>query len=74
MKVHINGDSRVLAISALTLEAFLQQEGYFSASDHGDGHRMVTALNGAVIPKQDYGITALSDGDKIDVLGVITGG
>ena len=75
MNLFINGESRNLTVDQLTLAQLLREEGY-SVSDNGKvkGARMVAAVNGAVVSQQAYHSTALASGDKVDVVGVITGG
>ena len=75
MNIYINGERRIHDGEALSLDQLLSAEGY-AVSDDGEvkAARMVAALNGSVISKTSYVSTTLSEGDRVDVVGVITGG
>lgn len=71
VNVSINGETQALPESVRLLSVLLEQQGYLNREKPG---RMVVALNGTVVPARDYNTTSLASGDRIDVLGVITGG
>ena len=72
MNISINGETQALPESVRLLSVLLEQQGYDSKESARS--RMVAALNGVVIPADDYGSTTIASGDRVDVLGVITGG
>ena len=82
MNIYINGEQHPLKASIVTLAGLLEQQGYdLNGCDLKSGDlkgsarsRMVAALNGVVIPADAYGSTTIASGDRVDVLGVITGG
>lgn len=65
MKLIINGEER--QIEAGTLSALL------TALDY-EGDWLATALNGDLVPRADRARTALSDGDRIEILAPKQGG
>lgn len=65
MKIEVNGEARELA--AETLADALTELGWADA-------RVATALNGNFVPKGARADTALSPGDRLEVLAPMQGG
>ncbi len=66
MKVHLNGEPRDLA-SPLSLAALLEQLGMKQ-------DRVAVELNREIVPRQQRAGTALSDGDKLEIVHFVGGG
>jgi len=66
MQVTINGEPRVLA-AALSVEALLAQLGI-------DQRKVAVERNLEIVPKSAYGLTALGDGDQLEIVHFIGGG
>ncbi len=66
MKVHLNGEPRDLA-SPLSLAALLEQLGMKQ-------DRVAVELNREIVPRQQWAGTALSDGDKLEIVHFVGGG
>ncbi|WP_147125958.1 sulfur carrier protein ThiS [Shimia ponticola] len=65
MKIEVNGENK--DVTATTVAEALDALGWGEA-------RVATALNGTFVPKGARGTTALSDGDKLEVLTAMQGG
>ena len=65
MKIEVNGEAR--EVTAATVAEALMALGWGEA-------RVATALNGSFVPKAARETTALSDGDKLEVLTAMQGG
>lgn len=65
MKIEVNGETR--DVGAATLALALEELGWHDA-------RVATALNGQFVPKQARDTTALSAGDRLEVLAPMQGG
>lgn len=67
MNVKINGTARevVQDCSVATLVAEVSK---------ADGRGEAVALNGEVVPRSEWTKTALSDGDRVEILGAAQGG
>jgi sulfur carrier protein len=65
MRIYVNGDQR--EIKPGTLAAALSVLGY-------GGKKVATAVNGRFVPAPARDGTALSDGDKIEVVAPMQGG
>ena len=65
MKIEVNGEAR--AISAATVAEALAELGWRDA-------RVATALNGDFLPKAVRETTALTEGDRLEVLAPMQGG
>jgi sulfur carrier protein len=63
----LNGEERPLA--AETLTGMLQAEG-IAAEKRG----IAVAINDAVVPRRDWGTTALQPGDRVEVVKLFSGG
>lgn len=72
MKIQVNGENRQIG-QGMTIAAVLEGEGYFSQSGKR-AHRIVVALNETIVAPQLYGQQEVSDGDRLEVMGAITGG
>lgn len=62
----VNGE-RITCEPPLTLEALLAQQGYGTA-------KVATARNGTFVPAMRRALTALSDGDAIEIVAPRAGG
>ena len=65
MKITVNGEPRSLA--ATTLDAALEELGY-------GGARVATAVNEGFVPAGSRATTALSPGDRVEILAPRQGG
>jgi len=65
MKIEVNGEAK--EIIATTVTEALEALGWGEA-------RVATALNGTFVPKGARSTTALTDGDKLEVLTAMQGG
>lgn len=63
--VKINGES--LDIAGKTLEEYLKTTEY-------DSTRIAIERNGEIVPKSQYGETALAEGDCVEVVSFVGGG
>lgn len=66
MKIMINGQTREIA-APLKVNAALKEEGY-------EGKAVAVAVNGHFIPKAQYPVTNLMDGDEMEVVSAMQGG
>lgn len=64
MKITLNGQDQ--DTTATTLADLLDQQGFSG--------RVATAVNGAFVPAAARAATALSDGDKVEVVAPMQGG
>ena len=65
MKIIVNGQPR--EVTASFLDTALHELGYADA-------RVATALNGEFVPQEARTSTAISDGDRLEVLAPMQGG
>ncbi len=63
--VTVNGEAKQAA--GKTVSAYLAQAGY-------DTRRVVTELNGEIVPKARYDETVLADGDSLEIVSFVGGG
>lgn len=63
--VRINGEA--VEADGGTLAAYLARAGY-------DPKRIAVERNGAIVPKAEYGATALRDGDCLEIVSFVGGG
>ncbi len=63
--VKINGEE--LNVSGTTVAQYLIESGY-------DTKRVAVELNGDILPKNQYEITVINDGDNIEVVSFVGGG
>ncbi|MCQ4208519.1 sulfur carrier protein ThiS [Streptomyces longispororuber] len=66
MNVSVNGESRAVA-SGTTLDALVAT---LTAAHSG----VAAALNETVVPRAQWPVTALSEGDRVEVLTAVQGG
>ena len=66
MRVNVNGKKTDLQ-GEISLSEFLQKQGY-------DAERVAVERNGNIVPKKDFNIEMLADGDKIEVVHFVGGG
>ncbi len=66
MNLTINGESRVLS-PAETLTALVEQLGMKS-------DRVAIELNREIVPREQWGQTALKDGDRLEIVHFVGGG
>ncbi|NPD16892.1 sulfur carrier protein ThiS [Xinfangfangia sp. D13-10-4-6] len=64
MKIFVNGEAR--QTQAQTLAELLAEQGF--------GPAVATALNEGFVPKDSRADTALSEGDRVEVLAAMQGG
>ena len=67
LSLTINGETR--ASAAATVAALLAEEGVKL-----DAKGVAVALNGAVVRKLEWGATALSEGDTVEIVKPFSGG
>ena len=67
MHLHINGHAREVVVATPTLAAVL------GALELG-GKRVAVELNGTVVPRTRYADTAVTDGDRLEIVGAVGGG
>jgi sulfur carrier protein len=74
MRVIVNGDCRELSSQATVLSVVqeLADEGARSPEDAGRG--VAVAVDGEVVPRDDWSSTVLADGARVEVLAAIQGG
>lgn len=63
--VKINGVE--LIVAGRTVAEYLAESGY-------DAKRVAVELNGDILPKAQYDITVLHDGDSVEVVSFVGGG
>jgi len=66
MRVTVNGTEKELS-GGLTIESLLVELGLAE-------RRVAVELNRAIIPREDYPATSLSDGDVVEILSFVGGG
>lgn len=71
MRVHINGEERILADAAepgeFTLAALISDLAMKS-------DRVAVELNRSIIPREQWGETRLKDGDRLEIVHFVGGG
>lgn len=74
MRVIVNGEGRELPPEAtvLSVVALLADDGGRSSKTVGRG--VAVAVDGEVVPRDDWSSTALGDGARVEVLAAIQGG
>ena len=74
MRVIVNGERRELPAKATVLSVvqLLADEGGRSSGTAGRG--VAVAVDGEVVPRDDWSSTALGDGARVEVLAAIQGG
>ena len=66
MKIIINGKAKTYEVP-LKVIAALKEEGY-------EGKMVAVAVNGQFVPKAQYTVIALHDGDEIEIVSAMQGG
>ncbi|SOE52061.1 Sulfur carrier protein ThiS [plant metagenome] len=66
MQIVLNGESRQLA-AGQTVAALLDELGYA-------GKRLAVERNGDIVPKSQHGVTAIQDGDQLEIVVAVGGG
>lgn len=66
MQIVLNGESRQLAVGQ-TVAALLDELGYA-------GKRLAVERNGDIVPKSQHGVTAIQDGDQLEIVVAVGGG
>lgn len=64
-ELQVNGEAK--KTSAATVEALLKELGLA-------GQAVAVEINQAVVPKKQHGETALSDGDRVELVTLVGGG
>ncbi|POR41974.1 sulfur carrier protein ThiS [Methylobacterium sp. V23] len=70
MKLRVNGEVRESV--AADLDALFREEAEETGLESPQG--IAIALNGAVIRRRDWAATALSDGDRVEIVRAMQGG
>jgi sulfur carrier protein len=71
VRIELNGEGRDLRDGATLLDAVgAKLGGEASAASRG----MAVALDGEVVPRGEWGATALAEGSRVEVLAAIQGG
>jgi sulfur carrier protein len=71
VRIELNGERRELPEGASLLDAVRAQLG----AEPGEGGRgLAVALDGEVVPRSRWALTALAEGGRVDVLAAIQGG
>ena len=68
MELKINGE-RCQTEAALTLNAVLTENGY-----NVDRPGIAVAVNEVVVPRQQWGVYQLGEGDRIEIIQAVQGG
>ena len=66
MEIIVNGERRPYPAD-MTVAALLATTGHA-------GQRVAVIRNGEVVPRGQHAATALTDGDRIDIVGAVAGG
>lgn len=67
MQLTINGKSRSFAAAGFSVAALVQQLELV-------GKRLAIELNGEIVPRSQFELTMLADGDKLEIVGAVGGG
>ncbi len=67
MKIELNNRPESFDFTELSIQRIIELKNYTFP-------RVVTKLNGKLIKKPEYGSTIVRDGDKLDVIHLISGG
>ncbi len=63
----VNGEARTLASESASVAALVRELGF-------EGKRVAVERNGEIIPKSLYDVTALADGDTLEIVRAVGGG
>ncbi len=67
MLLTINGNPRDFAVANLTVAELVSQLAL-------TGKRLAIERNGEIVPRSQFEITRLADGDKLEIVGAVGGG
>ena len=67
MQLTINGKSRSFDAVSLSVALLVQQLELV-------GKRLAIELNGEIVPRSQFKVTLLADGDKLEIVGAVGGG
>lgn len=67
ISITANGRSHVLPAEGMSLASFIARMGL-------EGKRIAVERNGEIVPRSRYAVTALADGDKLEIVGAVGGG
>jgi len=67
MQLTINGKPRSFSDASLTVAALVQQLELV-------GKRLAIERNGEIVPRSQFEVTSLADGDKLEIVGAVGGG
>lgn len=67
MKIFLNNRVEQLPLGPLSVEALLKEKNFTF-------RMMVVKINGILIRKEEYPIALIKEGDKVDVIHLISGG
>jgi sulfur carrier protein len=67
MQLIINGKPRSFDAASFTVAVLVQQLELV-------GKRLAIACNGEIVPRSQFEVTSLADGDKLEIVGAVGGG
>lgn len=67
MQIIINGKPRDLEVSQCSVAQLVNQLGL-------TGKRLAVERNGEIVPRSQFDVTQLVDGDKLEIVGAVGGG
>ena len=67
MQLTINGKSRSFDAATFTVAELVQQLEL-------TGKRLAIERNGEIVPRSQFDVTPLADGDKLEIVGAVGGG
>jgi sulfur carrier protein len=67
MQIKVNGALTALSEASPTVASLIERMALA-------GKRIAVELNGEIVPKSRYAVTALSDGDLVEIVGAVGGG
>ena len=67
MQIKVNGALTTLAEPSPSIASLIE---HMTLA----GKRIAVELNGEIVPKSRYAVTALSDGDSVEIVGAVGGG
>ena len=70
MKLTVNGEAR--ESTAADLDALFREEAEETGIESPQG--IAIALNGSVVRRRDWALTALNDGDRVEIVRAMQGG
>jgi sulfur carrier protein len=68
VKIRVNGEERILN-SSISIAEFIEEE-----LDGRETRGIALAVNEAIVPKQKWDTTMLSEGDRVEIVHAVQGG